>query len=379
MRIALFSGNYNYVREGANQALNRLVDHLEKNGHQVRVYSPVTDTPAFEPVGTLIPVPSMTLPVRSEFQLALGLPATLRRDIRAFAPDLFHIATPDILGRKAQTFARQLGVPIVASLHTRFETYAEHYRGLGWTRKWIERYLERFYQRSDHVLVPNIPLRDEMLAAGVRHVSIWSRGVDRTLFHPARRDPSWRAARGLQNGEIAVLFFGRLVAEKGVDIFIATMRRLRERGVRVRPLIVGAGPAAAQFATLADAVMMGHLANEDLAVAVASADILLNPSATEAFGNVILEAMASGLAIVSANVASARALIDPGETGVLCSADDVDGYAAVISELAASPERRSLLGREAARASRAYSWESASRSVEAAYGETIARCEDRLN
>ena len=94
MRIALFSGNYNYIREGANQALNRLVRYLEnKAGHSVRVYSPVTDTPAFEPAGTLVPVPSIALPVRSEFRLALGLPRVIRRDLRSFSPQVVHVST----------------------------------------------------------------------------------------------------------------------------------------------------------------------------------------------------------------------------------------------------------------------------------------------
>ena len=124
MRIALFSGNYNYLREGANQALNILVRHLEEQaGCTVRVYSPVTDTPAFEPAGTLVPVPSITLPKRTEFRLALNLPREIREDVRRFQPDLIHVSTPDILGTRAQTFAKQLGVPIVASMHTRFATY----------------------------------------------------------------------------------------------------------------------------------------------------------------------------------------------------------------------------------------------------------------
>src|SRR6476660_7363076 len=123
MRVALFSGNYNYVREGANQALNRLVGDLEARGQSFRVYSPITETPAFEPTGTLVPVPSVALPKRREFRLALGLNREFREDIRHFKPDLVHVATPDILGTRAQSFAKLLGVPIVASLHTRFEAY----------------------------------------------------------------------------------------------------------------------------------------------------------------------------------------------------------------------------------------------------------------
>ena len=126
MRAALFSGNYNYLREGANQALNRLVRFLEEEEwHSVRVYSPVTDTPAFEPAGTLIPVPSVALPVRSEFRLALGLPRAIRDDIRRFSPDIVHLSTPDILGARALSFARRTGIPAVASQHTRFETYLD--------------------------------------------------------------------------------------------------------------------------------------------------------------------------------------------------------------------------------------------------------------
>ncbi len=218
MRIALFSGNYNYLREGANQALNRLVHHLEAKGCEVRVYSPVGEHPAFEPAGTLVPVPSIPLPVRSEFRLALGLSRALRRDIGAFAPDLIHVSTPDILNTRAQSLAKQMGIPIVASMHTRFETYLEFY-GLGWLRPLVEVHLNRFYRRSDHVLAPTPALVAEMKRLrGDDCASVWSRGVDRTLFSPAHRDRDWRREMGLTDGEVAVLFFGRLVLEKGIGI-----------------------------------------------------------------------------------------------------------------------------------------------------------------
>ncbi|MGH2745648.1 MAG: glycosyltransferase, partial [Thermoleophilaceae bacterium] len=152
MRVALFSGNYNYLREGANQALNRLVRYLEeRRGWEVRVYSPVTGTPAFAPAGTLVPVRSVTLPFRTEFQLALGMPRSIREDIARFSPDLVHVSTPDILDTRAQSWARRRNIPVVASFHTRFETYFEHY-GLGWARPIAEAHLRRFYRRSDHVL-----------------------------------------------------------------------------------------------------------------------------------------------------------------------------------------------------------------------------------
>lgn len=370
MRIALFSGNYNYVREGANQALNRLVQFLEGEGHRVRVYSPVTETPAFEPAGELVAVLSVPLPVRGEFRLALGLPRAVRTDVRAFAPDLIHVSTPDILGTRAQTFAKLLGVPIVASFHTRFETYLGFYR-LGWAAGLVKAHLRRFYRRSDHVLAPTPGCVAEMRALrGDDRASLWSRGVDRALFDPARRDGAWRAAQGWSDEDLVLLFFGRLVLEKGVEEFVSTVLELREGGVRLRPLIVGAGPAREAFAQLEDAVFTGHLDGVELARAVASADILLHPSRTETFGNVVLEAMASGLAVVCAATEGAQALVEHGRSGFLC--DEPDGFADAIVELARDPDRRREIGAAARLASQRYSWDAASESVLRVYRSLVA-------
>jgi glycosyltransferase involved in cell wall biosynthesis len=367
VRIALFSGNYNYVRDGANQALNTLVRYCEERaGCKVRVYSPVTSTPAFEPAGTLVPVRSVPLPVRGEFRLALGLPHAIRADIARFAPDVVHVSAPDILDTRAQTFARRLGVPIVASLHTRFETYFDYY-GLGWVRSAIEAHLRRFYRRSDHVLVPTPALAEEMRAwRGDAEVSVWSRGVDRERFRPDRRDRAWRRAQGFGDEDVVVLFFGRLVLEKGVETFVSVVRELQAR-VPVKALVVGAGPAAGVFDRLPGAVLTGHLDGGALARAVASADILLNPSTTEAFGNVVLEAMASGLAVVSADASSARSLLTDGVTGLLCPPRDHATYIDAITRLAGSAEMRAGMGRAARAASAAYSWDAASESVVQVY------------
>jgi phosphatidylinositol alpha 1,6-mannosyltransferase len=367
MRIALFSGNYNYLREGANQALNRLVRYSEAAGHTVRVYSPVTDTPAFEPAGTLIPVPSVTLPFRTEFRLALGLPRAIRRDLDAFRPAIIHVSTPDILDTRAQTYGLRHRIPVVASLHTRFETYLEHY-GLGLARPLVEAHLKRFYRRSSHVLAPNRALAAQMMQwRGDDKVSIWSRGVDRDLFSPERRDVSWRRSLGIGDDEIVALFFGRLVLEKGVKAYCETVRLLESRGVAVRPLIVGAGPAGDILRTLPGAILTGHLDGVELARAVASADIMLNPSTTEAFGNVVLEAMASGLPIVTAHVGSTAGLIQDQLTGLLCPPDDVVAYAASMKTLVRAPPRRRTLGDAARRASLAFSWDMASQAVLDAY------------
>ena len=127
LRIALFSGNYNYVRDGANQALNRLVGYLLRQGAQVRVYSPTVDEPAFPPTGDLISVPSIAIPGREEYRLGLSLTPSVRRDLAAFDPNVVHVAAPDIVAHRAVSWARARGIPAVASVHTRFDTYLSYY------------------------------------------------------------------------------------------------------------------------------------------------------------------------------------------------------------------------------------------------------------
>lgn len=371
-KVALFTGNYNYVKEGANQALNLLAEHVEAAGGTLRAYSPVTATPAFAPSGTLVPVPSVPLPGRSEFRLALRLPPAIRRDVRAFAPDLIHVATPDILGTRAQSFARALGVPVVASLHTRFETYFEHY-GLGWLRGAAERHLDRFYARSDLILAPTPALVATMAARhGAAKVRLWARGVDTDLYTPARRSDAWRRGHGIAPDEIALLFFGRLVLEKGTDLFAGIVEALRAAGHPVRPVIVGEGPARARLAEkLPTAVFTGHLVGPALAAAVASCDILINPSLTETFGNVNLEAMASGLAIVAADVPSVTNLLTDGRDGLLCDGGLPD-YIARTGRLVRDPASRAALGRAAREAAMAWRWNDALAAVTDAYAELLA-------
>ncbi|WP_051531460.1 glycosyltransferase family 4 protein [Sphingomonas sp. URHD0057] len=372
LRIALFSGNYNYMREGANQALNHLVGYLERRGHQVRVYSPVTDTPAFEPAGTLVPVPSVTAPFRKEFQIALGLPAVTRRDLEAFAPAVIHVSTPDLLDLRAQTFAKKHRIPIVASLHTRFETYLDYY-GLGWLRPLLEAYLNRFYRRADLVLAPTPALIEHLKRIrGDDRVGLFSRGVDRALFNPSRRDGEWRRSQGWGDDDPVVLFFGRPVIEKGLDIYTGAIELLKHSRRNVRALVVGAGPNADRLGAIEGAVLTGHLTGPDLARAVASADLMINPSVTEAFGNVVLEAMASGLAVVCADADYSRAIVDPGRTGILEPSRDARAYATAALRLIDDPEERARIGAAARESTAAFTWDAASAAVEAAYFRTVA-------
>ena len=374
-RVALFSGNYDCVRDGANRALNRLVAYLQDRvGAQVRIYSPTAPRKAFASVGEIFPVRSVCIPGRPEYRVALGFTRAAREDLEAFAPDIVHLSAPDLLGRQAQKYARSAGIPVVASLHTRFETYLDYYR-LGVLRRSVDNYLARFYGDADHILAPTPPIRDELAGQfGQEKLSIWSRGVDRTMFGPGMRSGAVRAHLGYGPDDVVPLFFGRLVLEKGLGVFAEAIAALRDSGHAVRPVVIGEGPARDWLARrLPNVTFLGFLDGRKLGEAVASADILLNPSVTEAFGNVNLEAMASGLAVVSADVDSASALIDHGRTGLLVPPQDPRAYADAAAALIRQPARLRELRQSAAKAVDRYRWDAILADVADVYERLAGR------
>ena len=372
-RLALFTGNYNYTRDGASQAIHRLVTHLEASGKwEVRIYSPTTRKPAFDVDRLIVSIPSAPVPLRPEYRMSLGLPRSAAEDLRRFAPDIVHLATPDRLNTQALALARRMGLPVVASIHTQFDSYFRYY-GLGWLAPLARGHTQAFYEACDYVLAPTQPIADAMAAEGLGdRVKLWSRGVDRDQFNPARRSLPWRRAPGFADDQVVVAFFGRIVAEKGLAPFVDAITRAQGVFPAIRPLIIGDGPARAWLSQrLPQAVFTGQLSGEPLGRAVASADILLNPSTTEAFGNVTLEAMAAGLASVCADAPSHRALLGPANAGVLCDPEDPGAYAAAIVELARHPEQRRRLGETAREASGDYTWAAALDSVARVYDQAL--------
>jgi glycosyltransferase involved in cell wall biosynthesis len=375
LRVALFSGNYNYVRDGANHALNLLAGHLLAQGVTLRVYSPTAATAAFEPTGELVSVPSVGLPGgRGEYRLALGLPAPIRRDLASFRPNIVHVSAPDLLGHRAVSWAQRQGVACLASLHTRFETYASYY-GMGFLETLATTLSRRFYNRVDQVMVPTPSIQALIEGWGVtKPVGLWGRGVDHDRFHPGARSLEWRRALGIADDEVAIGFLGRLVLEKGLDIFAEVVGLLRQRGVRHKVLVVGEGPARDWFAErVPDAAFAGFQRGEALGRAVASMDVLFNPSVTETWGQVTSEAMASRVPVVAARATGAVDLIDDGKTGVLVPPRDVTAYADAFQRIIADPELRRAMGVAGHAKAQRYRWDTANQAVLEAYLEMLER------
>ena len=358
LRIALFSGNYNYVRDGANQALNRLVGYLLKEGAQVRIYSPTVAEPAFEPTGDLVSLPSVAIPGRPEYRVGLGLNRRVRRDLEEFKPNVVHISAPDIVGHRAVSWARRRKIPAVASVHTRFETYLAYYR-LQWLEPLVRMLLRRLYRRSEALMVPAESTAAVLRAQRMnREIAIWSRGIDRSQFNPERRDMAWRRSLGIADEELVVCFLGRIVIEKGLDVFADAIHAFAACGLKHRVLVIGEGPARPWFELqLPRAIFLGQQTGADLARALASSDVLLNPSVTEAFGNVTLEAMACGLPVVAAEATGATNLVRDGETGTLVDPCDLDGFAGALEAYARDPDLRRRHGESGLAFARTMDWD----------------------
>jgi glycosyltransferase involved in cell wall biosynthesis len=372
--VALFAGAYNHIADGVSLTLNRLVRHLERSGVRVCVFAPTVDDPQIpDYAGPLVPVPSIPAPGRTDYRISVGLTPSVRDALVAFDPTIVHIATPDLLGRHALHVATHAGLPVVASYHTHFSSYLKYYR-LGWMEPLVWHYLRRFYTQCEQIYVPSTAMADILRAHGIRDgLRLWQRGVETDRFHPGHRSTAWRRAHGIADDAVVVTFVSRLVWEKGLDVYADVIEALQHRNVSHRSLIVGDGPARdALEARLPNAVFTGYLEGDALSRAYASSDVFLFPSDTETFGNVTLEAMASGLPTVCADAVGSRDLVDDGTTGVLCPPGDATAFADAVERLVADAALRKRMRTAARDRAQTFTWATILARMNTYYDEVLA-------
>jgi phosphatidylinositol alpha 1,6-mannosyltransferase len=358
IKVALFTGNYNHIRDGVSLTLNRLVRFLIEKGVEVRVFGPTIDEPALEHAGTFIAVPSVSLPGRPEYRMSVSLSSEAKRHLREFKPDLVHIATPDLLGYKALRWAMDHEVPVVSSYHTHFTSYLKYYK-LSMLEPLLWRYLNWFYSHCRQLYVPTPSMAGWLEEQGVEtDLKIWARGIEADKFSPDKRDSGWRAQKGFSEGDVVITFVSRLVWEKNLKLFADVVNRMMQKYPQARAMVVGDGPAGAELKRiLPDAVYTGFLTGEELARSYANSDIFFFPSDTETFGNVTLEAMASGLPCVAADAVGSKSLVDHGQNGYLAPVHESDRFYSYIETLVLDPELRKKMSDSSVEKAKEYSWE----------------------
>ena len=374
VKIAIFTGNYNHIRDGVSLTLNRLVQFLESKGVDVLIFGPSVDPPAIEHSGTLIPVPSFPLPGRPEYRFSRSLPRAEIDELVSFDPDIIHIATPDFLGLKALRWAVKNRKPVVSSYHTHFSSYLKYYK-LRILEPVLWRYLRWFYRHCKQIYVPSESMAAVLEQKGIQSdLKIWARGIDQSLFHPGKRDSGWRKLHGFSDTDVVITFVSRLVWEKNLKLFATVVNQLKQQYPQVKPLIAGDGPALEGVKKLIkNGTFTGFITGEELATAYASSDIFFFPSDTETFGNVTLEAMASGLPCIVADASGSRSLVDHGKNGYVIPVERSDIFYQMAGTLISDPQLRTRMSEHSVKRAEKYSWNAVNGALLEYYHEVLAK------
>lgn len=373
IKVSIFTGNYNHIRDGVSLTLNRLVAFLLKNDVEVIIFAPTIEKPALDHKGTLIAVPSKKLPGRPEYRVSTGFPAKQRDILEDFNPDIVHIATPDILGYKALKWAKKAQKPIVSSFHTHFSSYLKYYKA-GFLEPLLWKYLSWFYNYCDQVYVPSQSMADILKKHSIEsELKIWARGIDTKFFNPMKRDESWRKKVGFEESDIVITYVSRLVWEKNPGLFADVVKRLETNFKQVRALVVGDGPALSGLKEMyPEAVYTGFLEGEELAASYASSDIFFFPSDTETFGNVTLEAMASGLPCVVADATGSKSLVEDKENGYVVPVENRDDFYDSLKQLINDNILRKSMGASSLEKSKHYTWSAINNRLLKFYKEVLS-------
>lgn len=363
LRVAVVTETYPPEVNGVAATISRVVDGLRSRQHEVQLVRPhqgIGDVEAAAPERDS-EVLTRGLPIPRYPQLKMGLPSqrallslwTRRR------PDVVHLVTEGPLGWSALAAAVKLGLPVVSDFRTNFHAYSRHY-GMAWLANPIMAYLRKFHNRTACTMVPTEALRQQLAAVGFQRLQVVARGVDTQLFHPGRRSEALRSSWGARPESTVVLCVGRLAPEKNLGALVSAWRAMSActPASKLVLVLVGDGPArAALQAQLPGAVFAGLRHGTDLAAHYASADAFVFPSLTETFGNVVPEAMASGLAVLAYDYAAAGQLVRHGESGLLARMDDGAELQRLAVTLAGDCAGLQTLGRAARAVAERLDWD----------------------
>lgn len=324
MRVALYAGMFKKNQDGATKTLYELVDSMLQKNIEVGVWA-FTITAQKREGLDLFEIPSVPLPFYPEYKLSLPS-AELKRQIDEFAPDVMHITVPDMVGIALMRYARKQGIPVLTSYHTDFPSYLKSYK-LGFLYHPAWRFFKWFYNKSRLVMAPTKEMIEKLTGYGIRNVKLWNRGIHLNHFSTKKRSNGLRRKWGAMNKKV-ILFCGRFVWYKDLRTFIDIYHLFKSnRNANVTFVLAGDGPIAEELKTaMPDAYFTGYLEVDQLAEVYASADLLLFPSTTETFGNVVLEALSSGIPAVVSDEGGCKEIVNHANAGLVAKAKNAPDF-----------------------------------------------------
>jgi len=351
LKITVVTETFSPEVNGVAMTLGKLVERLLQRDNTVQVVRPrqanEPDRPTRDRLEHVLTT-GIPLPTYQELRFGPPIKGRLMKMWRANRPDIIHVATEGPLGWSAVAAAHALGLPVSSSFHTNFHSYSQHY-GIGWLKTLIENYLRRFHNRTLATMVPTRALKNDLQTRGYQRLMLLSRGVETRQFTPVNRSQMLRDAWGAGHDDLVCLHVGRLAKEKNMGVVIAAFRAIQVNHPEAKLVLVGDGPLRSSLESAhPDVLFCGTQQGQALASHYASGDVFLFPSLTETFGNVVPEALASGLAVVAFANGAALELITPERNGVLVPMDAESDFVNAAVALANNAKRLQLVRAHAA-------------------------------
>jgi glycosyltransferase involved in cell wall biosynthesis len=356
MKVAYFNGTMKKEQDGITRVLYRLIEEIKRKKEIVPLFISAIIPPVNERPVEMLEVPSFAFPFYKDYRVAYPGTGNFEERLTEFKPDLIHFNSPCPLGAAAVKYGRKNNIPVVATYHTHFPSYAKYYKVkalelYGWN------YLRTLYNKCQTVYVPSLPILNELREHGFETVEFLPHGVDTLAFNAEYKSEFWKRNLGIEN-KYSLLYAGRLVWEKDLRTLAEVYRLMTGQRQDIKFVLAGDGPVKEELKSMMpDALFLGQQSVKDLAVSFASSDIFVFPSTTETFGNVTLEAMASGLPPVCVREGGAYGIIEYGKTGFIAEPGNAYDITVKINTLLDDRELRENMSANALQFAKTQTWE----------------------